>query len=168
MAVDGLSTDRFICSRPADREPTSSVFRQQIPTYSPKCRSTWHLDQVSCSSVWSDKVLQSWPGEGQKCFQKQLQRKYMVIYIYFFSTLLFCGLIGGCGASIGVFGSHSVLGKSTYYFSERILSITSRNAKNTIVQRNNEKKSTICLNPFTPSCDQDRISPYNIHTISTT
>ena len=90
----------------------------------------------------------------------------MVIYIYFFSTLLFCGLIGGCGASIGVFGSHSVLGKSTYYFSERILSITSRNAKNTIVQRNNEKKSTICLNPFTPSCDQDRISPYNINHIS--
>ena len=41
----------------------------------------------------------------------------MVIYIYFFSTLLFCGLIGGCGASIGVFVSHSVLGKSTYYFS---------------------------------------------------
>ena len=35
----------------------------------------------------------------------------------FFSTLLFCGLIGGCGASIGVFVSHSVLGKSTYYFS---------------------------------------------------
>ena len=29
----------------------------------------------------------------------------------FFSTLLFCGLIGGCGASIGVFVSHSVLGK---------------------------------------------------------
>ena len=93
---------------------------------------------------------------------------YGDIYIYFFSTLLFCGLIGGCGASVGVFGSHSVLGKSTYYFSERILSITSRNAKNTIVQRNNEKKSTICLNPFTPSCDQDRISPYNINTISTT
>ena len=35
----------------------------------------------------------------------------------FFSTLLFCGLIGGCGASIEVFVSHSVLGKSTYYFS---------------------------------------------------
>ena len=83
----------------------------------------------------------------------------------FFSTLLFCGLIGGCGASKGVFVSHSVLGKSTYYFSEKILS---RNAKNTIVQRNYEKKSTICLNPFTPSCDQDRISPYNINTISTT
>ena len=84
----------------------------------------------------------------------------------FFSTLLFCGLIGGCGASIEVFVSHSVLGKSTYYFSERILSITSRNAKNTIVQRNYEKKSTIYFNPLTPSCDQDRISPYNINTIS--
>ena len=35
----------------------------------------------------------------------------------FFSTLLFRGLIGGCGASIEVFVSHSVLGKSTYYFS---------------------------------------------------
>ena len=84
----------------------------------------------------------------------------------FFSTLLFCGLIGSCGASKGVFVSHSVLGKSTYYFSERILSINSRNAKNTIVQRNYEEKSTIYPNPFTPSCDQVRISPYNINTIS--
>ena len=93
---------------------------------------------------------------------------YGDIYIFFFSTLLFCGLIEGCGASIEVFVSHSVLRKSTYYFSERILSIISRNAKNTIVQRNYEKKSTIYLNPLTPSCDQDRISPYNINTISTT
>ena len=91
---------------------------------------------------------------------------YGDIYIFFFSTLLFCGLIEGCGASIEVFVSHSVLRKSTYYFSERILSIISRNAKNTIVQRNYEKKSTIYLNPLTPSCDQDRISPYNINTIS--
>ena len=37
--------------------------------------------------------------------------------IFFFTTLLFCGLIGGCGARIVVFVSHSVLGKSTYYFS---------------------------------------------------
>ena len=34
----------------------------------------------------------------------------------FFSTLLFCGLIEGCGASKGVFVSHCVLRKSTYYF----------------------------------------------------
>lgn len=63
----------------------------------------------------------------------------------FFSTLLFCGLIGGCGASIGVFVSHSVLGKSTYYFSERILSINSRNAKNTIVQLITRKKAQFTL-----------------------
>ena len=29
----------------------------------------------------------------------------------------FCGLIGGCGARMVVFVSHTVLGKSTYYFS---------------------------------------------------
>ena len=42
---------------------------------------------------------------------------YGDIYIFFFNFAFFCGLIGGCGASIGVFVSHSVLGKSTYYFS---------------------------------------------------
>ena len=34
----------------------------------------------------------------------------------FFSTLLFRGLIGGCGASIGVFVSHSVLEKKYIIF----------------------------------------------------
>ena len=82
--------------------------------------------------------------------------------IYFFFQLCFVVVL----LEVVVLVSHSVLGKRTYYFSERILSIISRNAKNTIVQRNYEKKSTIYLNPFTPSCDQDRISPYNINTIS--
>ena len=82
-------------------------------------------------------------------------------YIFFFQLCFAVVLL-----EVVVLVSHSVLGKRTYYFSERILSIISRNAKNTIVQRNYEKKSTIYLNPFTPSCDQDRIPPYNINTIS--